>query len=71
MLERLRPQVGDVDVPALIARHDDDRESGHAGAGGVRAVSGLRDENDITMSLPGGAVVCVDCEQARELALRP
>ena len=47
-------QIGHVNVAVLVARDGDDFQSGHDGAGGIRAVRGSRNQADVAMRLRHG-----------------
>ena len=63
-------EVVEVDVAAVVARHDDDAHPRHRGARRVRAVRRCRDQADDASRLAAVAVEGADREQPGELALR-
>ena len=66
----LRAQIGDVDVPFLVAGDRDDFQASHHSAGGIRAVSGRRDETDFAMPFTAAFVIFADDEKPGVFALR-
>ena len=66
----LSPQIVDVDVARLIARHDNHAHSGHSGSRRIRAVSRRRYQDHITPTITPVALVRPNHHQARKLPLR-
>ena len=67
----LGPQVVEVDVAVVVARHHHDLHADHRRAGGVGAVGRGGDEAHVAAVVAPAAVVGPDGEQTGELALRP
>ena len=65
-----RAQIGDVDVPFLVAGDRDDFQASHHGTGGIRAVSGRRDETNFAMPFTAAFVIFADDEKPGVFALR-
>ena len=70
VLRRLRGQIGEVDVAAVVAGDDHDAVAGHHRRRGVGAVRGRRDQADVAVPLAAALVVGADDQQAGVLALR-
>jgi len=71
VLSRLGPQIGDVDVAALVAGDDHHLHAAHRRTRRVGAVCRLRNQTDVALFLAARAVVGADHQQAGVLALRP
>ena len=70
-LASLAREVVDVDVATGVGGDDDHVETGHHGAGGVRAVGAGGDQAHRALVVTAGAVVGADRQQPGELALAP
>ena len=70
MLGRLLLQVGQIDVAALIARHDNDLHAGHLRRCGVRTVRRRWDQAHVAVRFTAAGVVGVNDQQTGVLTLR-
>ena len=71
VLVGLGPEVVDVDVALVVARHDHHPHARHDGRGGVGPVGGRGDEAHVALLVTAADVVAADGEQPCQLALRP
>ena len=65
----LGAEIGDIDVSTLVGSDDDDFHSSHHRASRIGAVRGLRNQTDLAVGVAARAMVRIDHEQSRVLAL--
>ena len=66
----LGPHIVQVDVPAIVARHDDHAHAGHRRRGRVGPMRRRRDQDDVTPSASFSALIGPDDHESGKLPLR-